>query len=300
MEWQARTISAEIHPILKNNPQGNVHSVFNNSFNLVFGEHLIHIGTSENGTPPFGITLKEGAQKLAQQVIQNEEVMWNSVLDALVLAPNLSISLKKAAITIPVLQHIKVNSTSINEIIRAIAVELTSDNWQTGLTQNLEDNQLIKEYILTKNFKPVQPILKELDKLSLLASGDESVEPKSVFDFWIGRGLGLTPSGDDLLTGLCAAITALGSQKNSFQKKLHSYLVEYGIKRTTSIALEYLMYATQGKFHSHLINMMQIMTNPQNENLQDALLEMKKLGHTSGTDTLLGMLLGIKALSILE
>ena len=55
----ALAASEDISRILEKNPIGNVHSVFNTSFNLAFGEHLVHIGAVENGLAPFGIGMEQ-------------------------------------------------------------------------------------------------------------------------------------------------------------------------------------------------------------------------------------------------
>ena len=71
--------------------------------------------------------------------------------------------------------------------------------------------------------------------------------------------------------------------------------MEHGRKRTTHIALEYLMYATENKFHSHLLQVCYVLGEPQGAEFSKALDEMKGIGHTSGADTLVGVLIGIKA-----
>ena len=39
--------SNEVYKILEQNPQGSIHSVFTNSFNIAFDKSLVHVGVYE-------------------------------------------------------------------------------------------------------------------------------------------------------------------------------------------------------------------------------------------------------------
>ena len=138
-------------------------------------------------------------------------------------------------------------------------------------------------------------VLDKLESLLRLACNDSGEDAIEVFDYWIGRGLGLTPTGDDIITGICAVLSSTEGTDKLFLQQLNSYLVEHGRERTTHIALEYLMYATESKFHSHLLQVCYVLGEPRGAGFSKALDEMKGIGHTSGADTLVGVLIGIKA-----
>ena len=99
------------------------------------------------------------------------------------------------------------------------------------------------------------PVLNKLDNLlNLACNNSEDEDAEKVFDYWIGRGLGLTPTGDDVITGICAVLSALEGTDQTFIQQLKSYMMDRGRDRTTQIAVEYLQYATENKFHSHLLD----------------------------------------------
>jgi hypothetical protein len=167
---------------------------------------------------------------------------------------------------------------------------LLQEEWRTGF----DDQKVIIDYLRGLHTAEEVPILTEISKLEQLIRADEAMDAESVFNYWMGRGLGLTPSGDDCLTGVCAILSMIGGPKATFSEKLKGYLRNYGRKRTTDVAFEYLSYATDGKFHLSLLDMCVVLDQPRGDAFMIALEEMRNIGHTSGVDTLLGMLIGMR------
>lgn len=116
----------------------------------------------------------------------------------------------------------------------------------------------------------------------------EVVELKSLKDltYYLGRGQGLTPSGDDFLVGLyCVSFCDQGLAKK--MRVLRS--VDFK-KFTTSISAAYLEAARSGHFNPDLIELLKTKNSSQFENKVSTILE---IGHRSGMDTLEGVLLGL-------
>ncbi|MGE8206642.1 DUF2877 domain-containing protein [Heyndrickxia sp. NPDC080065] len=300
MEWTASLISTEIDKILEKNPQGCVHSVFTNSFNLVFGESLVHVGALENGLAPFGIGLNQNdVQKLIGQIRNKQSVSWDKLSRKLVFTEGIILSLNQVESKSHSFTKRRINQTNLMDNFHYVSNKFLESDWLPGLAQTAEEKKSIVNFLLSKLLLSSDfQLLNEMNHLVKLVQGDQTVNPASVFNYWIGRGLGLTPSGDDVLTGVCAILSSLYGTQGTFQEQLKRYLLVYGRKRTTHIAYEYLLYATENKFHSHLIQMCNVMDHPLGSEFLKSLEEMKQIGHTSGTDTLLGILLGIKALHI--
>ncbi|OCA85847.1 hypothetical protein A8F94_13350 [Bacillus sp. FJAT-27225] len=297
--WTARAASNEIYKIVERNQKGYVHSIFNNSFNLAFGDSLIHIGDVEKGISPFGIGLnKQDVQQFIREIRGNQNVVWHRHSETFVFSEGPSLSIGQAELANPVLYGFMYNLWHLKDNLLFVADRLLQEDWQTGLAQTNNDKIMLIKFLTDPIFNQKDhPILHELDNLKMLARGDQSTDANNVFNYWIGRGLGLTPSGDDVITGICAIFSALEGTNDVFQQQLKTYLFEYGRKRTTHISLEYLLYAAENKFHSHLIQMCQVMDKPRGTEFMTALEEMRKIGHTSGADTVIGVLLGIKALA---
>ncbi|WP_053365869.1 DUF2877 domain-containing protein [Bacillus sp. FJAT-27245] len=295
--FAACAFSDEIFRIVERNPRGCVHSIFNNSFNLVFGEHLVHVGAVENGLSPFGIGLNQhDVRQLTLQLRSNQDVAWDLSSNTLFFSDRTSLSFETAEMTNHTLHGCVSERQHVKENFLFIAERLLQEEWRTGLAETTEDKVAIVKYMVEP--APYQKellTLHQLDSLKKLANGNKAVEAENVFNYWIGRGLGLTPSGDDVITGICAVFSAMEGTNKAFQQQLKRYLLENGRKRTTQIALEYLLYATENKFHSHLIQLCTVLDKPRSPEFSIALEEMRKIGHTSGADTIIGILLGIKA-----
>ncbi len=288
--------SDEILRIFKRNPKGHVHSVFNTSFNLSFGGHLVHIGALGSGLAPFGIGMEQSnAHLLTALVAVDLEVYWNMDSMALHFPKGITLTLGQVKWTNHTMQPSDYDFPTLTDNFAFMADRLLQGDWQTGLAERAEDKKSIIHYLLDPSSKTGNiQVLEKLESLRNLVCHHE-LDAESVFDYWIGRGLGLTPSGDDCITGICAVLSAMEGTDQTFLRKLKSYLDERGRKRTTHIALEYLLYATENKFHSHLLQLCNVVDKPRGAEFLKALEEMKEIGHTSGADTVVGMLIGMKA-----
>lgn len=291
----ALAASDDIHRILDEYQKGRVHSVFNSSFNLVFGGHLIHIGALTNGLAPFGIGLSEEIALVLTKLVQaNEEVYWDVQSQSIIFPRGFCLALNQVNWTNHKVQPFEYQLSTIKTNAAFIAEKLLQNDWQTGLGNSEEEKKQIIHYLVDSTTSHDDSVIfGKLSSLMKLVRNEEGIEAEEVFDYWIGRGLGLTPSGDDCITGICAVLSAFDGIDQTFIRKLTSYLDDRGRKRTTDIALEYLLYATDNKFHSHLQGICYVLNQPTGSGLIEALDELKKIGHTSGADTLLGVLVGI-------
>lgn len=296
-ELTALAASDDISRILEKNTKGNVHSVFNNSFNLAFGEHLVHLGAFENGLAPFGIGLDQAyAKLLTKLLVANQEIFWDKQSMSLFFPGGISLSLSQVKWIDHKLQPFNYQYAYVEDNFAFVADRLLQVDWQTGLANTEEEKKEILQYLVNpSSFHEDVLVLEKLDGLKGLIGHKEGIVAEDVFNYWMGRGLGLTPSGDDVITGICAVLSAFEGTNQTFLQELRTYLSEHGRTRTTHIALEYLLYASENKFHSHLLELCMVLDKPRGPEFLKALEEMKKMGHTSGADTLVGILVGIKA-----
>jgi hypothetical protein len=101
----------------------------------------------------------------------------------------------------------------------------------------------------------------------------------------IGCGLGQTPSGDDVIVGMMAIAHALKHYGfiEVISKSCESYL-----GTTTSISQMMLRQAFKGQFNEVVSNLIYALKDPYQIN--DAASACSKIGHTSGFDTMVGIL----------
>jgi Protein of unknown function (DUF2877) len=110
---------------------------------------------------------------------------------------------------------------------------------------------------------------------------------------WVGRGPGLTPSGDDLLVGMLAALRFAGAIDSSSLTALRE-LIETGARRlTTEISAEYLHYACRGMVNGMVRDFLLALDRSSTVGALDAVDRLSRYGHTSGMDCVLGVLTGL-------
>ena len=229
----AYAASKEITHILKEHPKGHVHSVFNTSFNLSFGGHLVHIGDMENGVAPFGIGLEQvNATLLTKLLAVNLEVYWDEVCTSIVFPKGICLSLGKVIWTNHKVQPNDFQLHHLEDSLTFLAKKLLQADWTTGIAETEDVKMRIIHYLVHSTPSDEDGlVLDKLDSLLSLACNDGTANASEVFDYWIGRGLGLTPTGDDIITGICAVLSTTEGTDQTFLQQLNSYLVEHG--RTT-------------------------------------------------------------------
>ena len=105
----------------------------------------------------------------------------------------------------------------------------------------------------------------------------------------LGLGPGLTPSGDDTLVGIEAALHALESPVAGFLA-LAMGDVE---ARTTEVSATFLRHAAAGEFAERLHVLVAALLGSDDERIAPAIERAAAWGATSGTDCLLGVLIGL-------
>ena len=109
----------------------------------------------------------------------------------------------------------------------------------------------------------------------------------------IGLGPGLTPSGDDVLVGIEAALHALAQPSAGFLALAIGDVEE----RTTTLAATLLRHAAAGEFAERLHTLLAALLGSNDEMIPAAIGRAVAWGATSGTDCLLGVLIGLDVAS---
>jgi len=131
-----------------------------------------------------------------------------------------------------------------------------------------------------------RPILAEL--VVALEAGDRRLAAE-VATRLIGLGPGLTPSGDDVLVGIEAALHALARPSAGFLALAMGDVEE----RTTELAATLLRHAAAGEFAERLHTPLAALLGSDDEAIPAAIDRAVAWGATSGTDCLLGLLTGL-------
>jgi hypothetical protein len=111
--------------------------------------------------------------------------------------------------------------------------------------------------------------------------------------YWVGRGPGLTPSGDDALVGMVAALLFSGAIDSSALAPLRELVAAAAGRLTTEISAEYLHYACRGMVNGMLRDLLVALDRSDVGDALEAVDRLSGYGHTSGMDCVLGVLTGL-------
>ncbi|WP_346355564.1 DUF2877 domain-containing protein [Azotosporobacter soli] len=254
---------------------GRVHSKFKRGINLEFTDCLIHLGVDKAPLSAMGLNIEEEKMTRLLAAVRIDDIVINKD-DAL-----LFYSIQGE---MPVAYG---NLKEIDLKLRATALsrKKITDSFLYRRLEDCEWESCIGIALDEKTSESVTLLLQS-DKSDAQMNGQ-------LIAFFIGRGKGLTPSGDDILTGFTLALQLFGDfavWRNSLEK-------EVAKKRTTSVSLAYLTALLQGYASEPFITLINALDEEKNQIIEETLEEIKRLGHTSGSDTLFGLFLGLQFLA---
>ncbi|MEV6151604.1 DUF2877 domain-containing protein [Nonomuraea sp. NPDC052129] len=146
---------------------------------------------------------------------------------------------------------------------------------------------------------PGEPGLAGNEAIELLAAGCASgrlLGAVTAAERLVGLGPGLTPSGDDVLAGLLVTLrhlgAAAGAQRAVWLADWLAAAVTYDARtRTTPISATLLHCAARGEASPEVIAVLRGIAGRQE--LEPARRQLRRLGHTSGSDLLQGISIGL-------
>lgn len=236
--------------LLKTERELKIHSVFNNGINLVNKTgNLLFIGTDKNGYFPIGITLDPYSVK---------EVVSKS-------KPHDKITINRHEI-----RH-KNFSIMLNQV----------EEFRPDMDFHLADIRQLRDSFKHIDFSSYQNSDFDDLKIKKLLNGLKNYSPELEKDlrYFIGRGKGLTPTGDDILSGILYA-----NALNKFIDDRSYDLIErlYNENLTTMVSRAFILLALKEIFSSRV-------TALQRDPSVETMNALKSLGSSSGLDTLYGI-----------
>lgn len=250
---------------------GRIHSLFANSFNAQFGSQLIHFGKAREGISSFGLTMEEGvveemlaslqvddrvSVRFNRLTVYTRQTIWQVQLDRLTEADCRVLELPMLAPAVWEKASGKLEQMPLQQ--------------KSGIGEESENLTLLQQF-LEKPF-------------------EEEAFQRDFMKHFIGRGIGLTPSGDDMLMGFVMLCQAFG-QYPEWQKLLEQVLQE---RSTTAVSEAYYQALQAGYASSQFVALLRSFQSPDLSGWDEAVDSILRYGHTSGWDTLVGVDLFVK------
>lgn len=253
---------------------GKIHSIFKTSFNIVVEDKILNFSTKGMPVAPHGCVLDKD---------KIDQVLENGKSGDLVKVENNEVTFYTRKIIF------KVDFSEIKEInltVPVIPLPL-EDIGQTVLFKQLE-KIAFKSHIGLKQDKIVQTCLETLQHVD----NRTNEEIRQTIKYLIGRGAGLTPSGDDLLLGFTMIRSAFNAE-DLFGDLLKETTNE---SNTTAISMAYYESLFAGFVNSLFIGLISSIEIKNINTIQGIIETITRYGHTSGYDTLFGAFLGLQSL----
>lgn len=253
---------------------GKFHSVFKTTFNVKLGNQLIHFGREGMPLSAFGCLLKKtDMDAILEEGIPGDLVRYRN--------GKLTFYTRHHILTVPFGNFEDVDLTIPFQPIDRSQIR------ESLLFQHLQKIEFWSQIGL-----PPDPILKNHVFALESASQLSNEELEEILPYFVGRGNGLTPGGDDFLVGITMARKAF-EKTEQWDAAVRAALQK---RNTTDISLAYYNATFSGYVSELFCVLVRSLSWKSESDIEDMIGLVRQYGHTSGTDTLFGFFTGLKLL----
>ena len=293
--------SRPTHPIFLQEPRiGNVHSIFNKATNITLDGTMLALLSDELPRMPNSVRLRSDVTyKLLPNLKPGMEVCVGNY--SLVI-PTCNFSLQLSDTPLweprPDVNSYQWNRETVAQHTRMLTQFLANKQPQGGLTPLVGPlflDQSLQETPLSRMAMPNLRLLAQASWWQNLEGIEEATRGLA------GLGPGLTPSGDDVLGGFAAIMALLSTQLSAdsiSRQQIASNIAAVAKPRTTKLSGVLLEFASLGEVSEQFGTLLLTLSlrAEEFETVLKAADHVLAFGASSGGDTLLGILLGLRAL----
>lgn len=246
----------------------HVHSKFSRSFNIQDEtcQHLAVVAAEQNAVVPNGIYLRAS---------DFEQLSAEIAVDDCLIIQNQALRFAKSQLLLNGKNYQTFQRQRIKRINKSIWSEyecyIRRITKETGYQEGL-----------SAIFSSENPFVSAIDDL---CSEQLSLQ-RQALHFLIGRGPGLTPSGDDIIIGHLAARLLINRNNQKLQNYLRTKMTAVN-DLTTDVSKHYLLCSMNQRFNQSILDLQKALIEP-NGQLEKNVEKVLKTGHTSGADFLAG------------
>lgn len=283
--------------ILKKGAISEVHSTFERAFSVLIGDKLVGIARGDVLRSPFNI-IADFKPNISMRSLVRKGAKVSVAGDLLRVGDELTISLKGAEVWRPgraVAKALDVESVKRNLLL----AKRLAGGRKEGLGQLAPHIECI-----ISGASPDDPQLNQVSRAALphiaalasaVRSGDLELVRRSVKNL-VGLGPGLSPSADDMLSGLMAGLRwAVNSSGGDVDRvdEVNRTIVDHVAGDTTSLSRQLLEHAARGEANEVVEGLLKTILAGEAEDVKVAVEKVLAMGETSGVDISVGILLGL-------
>ena len=161
-------------------------------------------------------------------------------------------------------------------------------HWSTCLNQHATSGNSLFNYREENIFYREMARLLQLHRDALFLAIRRNEKPDEAIHALIGLGIGLTPSGDDYLVGLCAILLLPGHPAQRYREIFLSVL-EKAQQKTTLLSAITLEAAINQRYRQVIGHLLDKLVHDECHLINDTINKIKQIGSSSGCDMLYGM-----------
>lgn len=248
---------------------GHVHSVFSNSLNVKVGDKLINLSANEAQLSSFGVSIPEASLHPVIQYSKADDLVTYKEQRLMFYGRHHEIAIALPSLTfvdlrIPKGQAAHISYIPVLERLKALKFEN-----HVGLPLNPKMKKMI-HYLETSELNDIDAI-------------------EEVIRFLVGRGKGLTPSGDDFLMGFTMVLMSV--EKGKLWTQQLNRLIDH---QSTDISIAYYKALFEGYVSLPFTELLRGIHQGDLRAMDLSIQGIQGFGHTSGYDTLYGIYTGGK------
>ncbi len=298
---RASSVGSVAYSRLMEGVEGEIQGAFDGAINVLFPGGLVSLVPERVERGPLNITLRLPTGSSGISVLGAVEGDRVSVRDqSLELGSGRRIVFRSSAIYAPERRFaspmLKDNEIAANlEAMRKTAL-LFGNRAGLGDLLGIMRPSIGKTTSRKLNIFASAALPRILHLEQAVRSGEMGVLSDAVGDL-IGLGPGLTPASDDTLAGL--VLVSLLYAENSGRAQLRSRKIAEAVAtqaagRTTNLSEEYLRQAASARGNEPVVRLCAALLTSGRDSVERETRRVVSIGETSGTDTVLGILLGVR------
>lgn len=281
MKMQALSIGPIATDVLKEAQACLISAAFRRSFHIGVDDHIICLVDASLGNGPLNITLPREAMNAlaglpvgACGTISDDSIRWNA---------QWHISCADSPVWRP-------------DIRAGLAPAIDSGKWRSiiDMASRMAPPESFFHVAYENGTPPVNVWMRAArPRVAALTGWLHDLQGAPPVQALLGLGGGLTPSGDDLIGGILLALHAAG-QRNALEK-IAAAVRAAPPESTTVLSRDLLNAACRGIGHEILHGMMAAIENGFMPEIRRSMEKVSSIGHSSGWDSLAGILIGWSA-----
>ena len=265
--------------VLKNKRNGEIHSVYRKTINIRMDGVLLALQACQSPVSPISLITELTEASMNDLNLQEGDAV--TVTDSSVAIGSHIFSFSDSEIIQTELKETLSLSCIqlLKEHLKKVILSSHTGGFDTIFHASRENNSPLPSLILegSRNYLS-QAYYSILDK--------DYTSSSSSLCRLIGLGTGLTPSGDDFLCGLFAGLLLTGKDASSFALLLKE-AIRSCISNTNDISQAFLRCALNGRFSLPVLRLTDI------PDATSIYVLFQQIGHSSGIDTLCGILFAL-------